>query len=259
MGLYVMETFGAGKYAELARNNARRGPLLWDANLGDVLGVDAETLYAGYLAWLRARYAQQLAPILADEHKGLDLFITSLEEAIAIVERLPDGRSRSSTVRESARIQCRGRGGGPGAREARKEERVRTEILDRSQRRARFGAPVDSQRPAFSLWPQALARRPPDRLRQRARHPLGAPAGDEWPVLGAATCPSGGGRKLGETPGSCPARLRPRREASPSARTVARCSTRPSAARTTCRAWPRTATSAWISTSTTSRPSRSPG
>lgn len=90
--LYVMEKFGKEQFAQLAVNSGKKGHLSWDKNIEDVLGVDGQTLYEGWVKWMKERYDRQVEPIRKAEHVGRDLTPTSRGEEIDVVERLPDGR-----------------------------------------------------------------------------------------------------------------------------------------------------------------------
>ncbi|MBN2497532.1 MAG: PD40 domain-containing protein [Deltaproteobacteria bacterium] len=74
MALYVQEKYGKEQYAQLAVNSDRKGHLVWEKNVEDVLGVEGHDLYEGYINWMRDRYERQSAPIRKALHEGEQLF-----------------------------------------------------------------------------------------------------------------------------------------------------------------------------------------
>ena len=89
LALYVMEKYGKEQFAQMAINSDRRGHLVWEKNIEDVLGVEGHKLYDGYIKWMRARYQKQVAPIKKKLHQGQPVFFT---KHMKILEQLPDGR-----------------------------------------------------------------------------------------------------------------------------------------------------------------------
>jgi hypothetical protein len=92
MGLYVMEKFGREQYAQLGLNSSKKGHLVWEKNIEDVLGVDGQQLWEGWAKWMKDRYERQAEPIRKEEHVGRELLTTSIGEEVDFLERLPDGR-----------------------------------------------------------------------------------------------------------------------------------------------------------------------
>jgi Tol biopolymer transport system component len=92
MGLYTMEKFGKEKYAQLALNASKKGHMQWEKNIEEVLGVDGQTLFDGYIKWMKDRYNRQVAPIKTNEHIGFPMMADGQGRFVEELERLPDKR-----------------------------------------------------------------------------------------------------------------------------------------------------------------------
>ncbi len=91
MALYVQEKYGKENYAKLAVNSDKKGHLVWEKNIEDVLGVEGHELYDGYINWMRSRYDRQSAPIRKALHEGDRLTYTFGKE-VREVEKLDNGK-----------------------------------------------------------------------------------------------------------------------------------------------------------------------
>lgn len=94
MALYVMEKFGKEQFAQMAINSDRKGHLVWEKNIEDVLGVEGHDLYGGYMKWMRERYERQVTPVREDEHVGRKAMVTTAGEEIELLEKLDDGTTK---------------------------------------------------------------------------------------------------------------------------------------------------------------------
>jgi hypothetical protein len=151
MGLYVMEKYGKEKYAQLALNAQKKGHLVWEKNIEEVLGIDGQKLFDGYLKWMKDRYARQAAPIRKAEHLGREFMITSKEEEIDIVEKLPDGRYKVQLgKRHYQDPEPEDEEEAKEMEEARKKEKPKYEYWDKSKRKSVWEKDQYRMYPMFS-------------------------------------------------------------------------------------------------------------
>jgi hypothetical protein len=94
-GLYVLETYGKEKYADMALNSSNSGHLNWDDNVEDVLGITAAELHDNWRKWVKAKYEKMVEPILKDEAKGtFPLSLTAPKKSWDDLMKLPKSEKR---------------------------------------------------------------------------------------------------------------------------------------------------------------------
>ena len=70
MGLYLKETQGVDAYARLAIEAGKKWRWNWNSVFDEVIGVDGEAFYQGWVDWITEKYEAQTAPIRAEMHEG---------------------------------------------------------------------------------------------------------------------------------------------------------------------------------------------